>query len=82
MGVQKEYSREGKLNEKKSHARLHVQLTLKKFHATAKKIHTRNCLFLFIHFFQMGFLQYNQIRNSSALNYAVNQLKTEGRELQ
>ena len=54
----------------------------KKIMLRQKKIHTRNCLFLFIYFFQMGFLEDNQIRNSSVLNYAVNQLKTEGRELQ
>ena len=41
--------------------------------------------FFFIFFFsngQMGCLESNQIDNSSPLNYAVNQLITEGQELQ
>ena len=39
--VQKKYSRKGKLNEKKNHAR---QLILKNVHAMARKNSTRNLI--------------------------------------
>ena len=53
MGVQKEYSRKGKLNEKKKF--MHANELLKKFMLRQKKFIPGIIIF----FFQMGCLEYN-----------------------
>ena len=94
MGEQKKNIRARENEMKKNHAR---QLTLKKYSCYGSKIplppppynfsngpslvFALLCLFLFT-FFKWAVSSATKFANSSALNYAANQLQTEGQELE